>query len=114
MRKFALSIAAVVVLAAPAAAQAGHRGALTSHEARSAARASVAIQVDALEHFHGLTVAATRVSAHVDRAGRSGMSVPVAFALRWDDGPGFVCLNRVYVTKRGSSVEAQAGNFDCG
>ena len=114
MRKFALSIAAVLILAAPAAARARDRVSLTPYDARSAALGYVTTQVAALEQFHGLTVTATRVSAHVDRIGSRSMIVAVAFALRWDDGRSFVCLDRVYVTKRGPSVRAQPGNFDCG
>ena len=137
MRKFALSIAAVVVLAAPQAAEARGGGILTSREARSVARSYVTAQVEglrpglvldgplprralttpalveALRQFRGLTVVATRVSARVDRVGPARLTVPVAFALRWDDGPGFVCLNRVYVSKHGRSIQAQPGNFDC-
>ena len=112
MRKFVLSMAAVVVLAAPAAAQAD-RGKLTVGEARSATRASVTIQVDALQQFPGLTVTATRVSGRVERVGRHALIVRVAFALRWDGGPDFVCMNQVHVTKRGQSVRAQPGNLDC-
>jgi hypothetical protein len=113
MRKFALSMAAVVLLAAPAAAQADERGKLTAREARSAARAWVTVQVEALEQFQGLSVAATRVSAHVDRVGPRRILVPVAFGVHWDDGRDFVCLNNVHVTKRGRSVHAQPGSFDC-
>jgi hypothetical protein len=113
MRKFALSIAAVLMLAAPAAAQAGDRDKLTAGEARSATRAWVTIQVEALQQFPGLTVTSTRVTGRVDRIGRRRMIVPVAFTLRWDGGPTFVCLNRVYVTEQGRSIRAHPGMFDC-
>jgi hypothetical protein len=113
VRKFALSIAAVLVLAAPAAAEARDGGMLTNREVRSAVRAYVTTQVEALQQFRGLTVTASRVSAPVDRVGPRRVTVPVAFALRWDDGRSFVCLNRVHVSKHGRSIRSQPGNFDC-
>ena len=113
MRKLVLSIAAVLMLAAPAVASAGDPATLTTREARSAAHAYVATQADALEQFAGLKVVATRVGAQVDRVGPRRVIVPVALGLRWDDGRSFVCMNRVHVTKRGRSIRAQGGNFDC-
>jgi len=41
------------------------------------------------------------------------MIVPAAFALGWDGGPSFVCLDRVHVTERGQSIRAHPSNFDC-
>ena len=113
MRTLALCVAAVVMLAAPVAAQAGDRGKLTTGEARSAIRAYVNDQVDALEQFSGLSVASAHVSGRVERVGPRAMIVPAAFALGWDGGPSFVCLDRVHVTERGQSIRAHPSNFDC-
>jgi hypothetical protein len=113
MRKFVLSITAVLMLVAPAAAGASDPGTLTTREARSAARAYVATQTEALEQFHGLKVVATRVGEEIDRVGPRRMIVHVALGLHWDDGRNFVCMNRVRVTKRGRSIRARGGNFDC-
>ena len=113
MRNFALTIAAVVMLAAPAASQADDRGKLTTGEARSAARAYVTTQVESLEQFNGLTVAAARVGGPVDRIGHRTVLVPTTFALHWDDGRVFLCSNGVWITKRGQSIHTQPGNFNC-
>ena len=113
MRKFALSMAAVLMLAAPAAAEAGDHGKLTNGEARAATRAWMTTQVEALQQFGGLSVASTRLGGRVERAGRRAMIVPVTFTFRWDGGPSFDCLNRVYVTERGRSVSAHPSSFDC-
>jgi hypothetical protein len=113
MRKFTLSVAAVVMLAAPATAHAGDRAKLTGGEARATTRAYVSIQVEALQRFPGLNVTSARISGRVDRLGPRGMIVPVAFTLRWDGGADFVCQNRIYVTEQGRSIRAHPGNFNC-
>ena len=113
MRKFMLSIGVVLVLAAPAAVQAGERSALATSEARAAAQVYVNRQAELLQRLPGLTVAGT-VKAQVHRVGARRIVVPVAFALHWDDGRNFVCLTDVHVTRRGPSTQARPDSFDCG
>lgn len=112
MRKLVLSIAAITVFATTPA-QAGDDGKLTVGEARSAARAYLKVQVEALAPLEDLSVSSARISGRPDRVGRHTMIVPVAFALNWDRGPSFVCRNRVWVTERGASVRARPGHLDC-
>ena len=113
MRKFMLCLGAVLVLAVPTAVQAGERSALSSREARTAARIAVTNQAERLQQLPGLTVAGT-VSTQVDRIARRRVVVPVAFALHWADGRNFVCLTDVHVTRRGPSVHVRMDSFDCG
>ncbi len=113
MRKFALCFALVLILAVPTAAQAGDGAKLTVGEARAAVHPYIAIQVEALQAFPGLSVASARVRGRIDRIGRRRMIVTAVFTLRWEGDPGFVCLNRVYVTKQGGSIRAHPSHFDC-